>query len=145
MNEEVAREFEQKDEDCYSEPAEESAEDPEELEDIDIATNSLLDNLERVVIENGSLCIRCGAHTLQLVVNDACKSFESTLKELAKIAKKLRCGEFKRILDITKGVKLPHIPVKTRWNTNFVMQRDFLQQKEFFVNLGAQYKELGKF
>lgn len=144
MNEEVIREFQHDDEELDDEAIDESIDDPDELEDIDNATNTLLENLEKVVVENGALCIRCGAHTLQLVVSDACKSFEGPLKEIARIAKKLRCGEFKRILEITKGVKLPHIPVKTRWNTNIMMLRDFLKQNEFFINLGVQYKELGK-
>ncbi|XP_062538921.1 uncharacterized protein LOC134207217 [Armigeres subalbatus] len=142
MNECVSKEFFQEDGELPDdEIINEMAVDPDELEAIDYATNNLMENLEKVVIENGALCVRCGAHTLQLVVNEVCKAFDEPLKGIAKIAKKLRCGEFKRIFEITKGVKLPHIPVKTRWNTNYVMLRDFLEQKEFFINLGSQYKE----
>lgn len=89
-------------------------------------------------------CIRCGAHTLNLVVNDATKQHESELKEITGIVKSYRKAEYINRFKNT-GVALPPIPVKTRWNHYFLMTRSLNKNHDFFNGLGIKYPELGKY
>ncbi|KAL1396049.1 hypothetical protein pipiens_010797 [Culex pipiens pipiens] len=86
-------------------------------------------------------CVRCGAHTLNLVVNDATKQHESELKEITKIVKSYRKAEYMNRFKNT-GVPLPPIPCKTRWNHYFLMTRLLNKNHDFFNGLGIKYPEL---
>lgn len=90
-------------------------------------------------------CIRCGSHTINLVVNDVTTASErddSSLKHIVKIVKYYRKAEYKQAFKLTK-TPLPPIPNKTRWNSHHAMASVLLKHREFYTNLGLQYNELG--
>lgn len=94
---------------------------------------------------NGHLvdCVRCGAHTLNLVVKDATKEHETDMKRIVEIVKAYRKINYSQKFKHT-GVPLPPIPVKTRWNHDYMMTKSLDKNREFFYGLGVKFPELGK-
>lgn len=68
--------------------------------------------------------IRCGAHTIQLMVLDGIKksNFRSIVILAKYIAKKLRTDKFKfEARDAGFDYKVPHVSCTTRWNSDYIM------------------------
>ncbi|XP_055525298.1 uncharacterized protein LOC129725152 [Wyeomyia smithii] len=94
-------------------------------------------NLEINQIE----CVRCGAHTLNLVVADATKIAEAELKAVTKIVKAYRKAEYQTSFKYS-GVAMPPIPNQIRWNHYFLMLRELIKNREFFAGLGVKHPML---
>lgn len=113
-----------------------------DLEDQDEALEGMLSDMESVIAHT-SVTIRCGAHTAQLAVADACKSHQTNIKKVTKVVNSFRNAKFKNFFDISGG-KYPLTPVPTRWNSYYLMMRTLVDQKDFFMKLGEEFEELGK-
>ncbi|XP_062704343.1 zinc finger BED domain-containing protein 4-like [Aedes albopictus] len=103
----------------------------------------LTDEFEESLREHKVECIRCGSHTINLVVNDVTSASErddDALKHIVKIVKSYRRAEYKKAFKITK-TSMPPIPNKTRWNVYYSMATELLENREFFTDMGSQYKE----
>lgn len=101
---------------------------------------------EATLQEHKVECIRCGSHTINLVVNDVTSASEhndGALKHVVKNSKAYRRAEYKQAFKLTK-TPLPPIPNKTRWNSHYSMVSVLIKNREFYSNLGSQYNELGK-
>lgn len=110
-------------------------------EDLDEEVEAALDDLEDVVDGHSIVGVRCGAHTLQLVVADATKPHKIVLKSLNKIVNSLHNAQYKPFFDLA-DMRYPPLPVPTRWNSTFTMLRSVFQQKEKFQRLGQQFPDL---
>lgn len=114
----------------------------EDLEEQDEVLEGMLSDLESV-IGHTLVTVRCGAHTAQLVVADACKSHQADLKKVTKVVILYRNAKYKNFFDISGG-KYPVTPVPTRWNSYYLMMRTLVNQKDFFMKLGEEFEELSK-
>lgn len=54
-------------------------------EEQDDVVEGMLQDLESIVSHTVTVTLRCGAHTVQLVVSDACKGYQHELKMLSKV------------------------------------------------------------
>lgn len=111
-------------------------------EEHDTIVEGMLDDMA-LIISHTSVTIRCGAHTVQLAVSDACKAYQTELKKLSKIVVSYHNAKYKNFFDVSGG-KYPSIPAPTRWNSTYLMAASLLDQKEFFIKLGQEFEELGK-
>lgn len=115
------------------------------LEDYDDTMEGFLNDLNDLICGHQVACIRCGAHTVQLVVSDVCKDevHQRNIKAITKIVVAFHNTKYKNFFEVSGG-KYPSIPGPTRWNSNFLMQQSLLNSKDFFERLGCEYAELGK-
>ncbi|XP_062541736.1 uncharacterized protein LOC134209737 [Armigeres subalbatus] len=106
----------------------------------DLVVEGMLQELESIV-SHTAVTVRCGAHTVQLVVSDACKEYQPELKKLSKLTVSYQNVKYKNFFDVSGG-RYPPTPVATRWNSNYLMAVSLLDQKDFFDKLGQEFKEL---
>ncbi|XP_062553188.1 uncharacterized protein LOC134218246 [Armigeres subalbatus] len=106
----------------------------------DGAIKGLLDDLEDA-IRNQAVGIRCGAHTTQLVVSDACKAHHSEISAITKVVTAMRNTRYKTFFDLSSA-KFPPIPTPTRWGSQYSMMLRLAEQKDIFVKLGDEFEEL---
>lgn len=84
----------------------------------DDGDDDIMDSVESVTKmlgEHEIVCVRCGAHTLNLVVVDVTKRFSTTLTEVVSIVKTFRKVDYKDAYKLNQQ-KYPPIPNVTRWN-----------------------------
>lgn len=120
-------------------------------EDEDTTTPEEVENFRKIIEEFESSIggprlslLRCGAHTLNLVVNDVIKipAFNDQMKELIRVAKAYRKSEYRKLFQ-QASAKLPPLPGVTRWNRHYEMLLVLQEKPTFFDNLADQYTELG--
>lgn len=100
---------------------------------------------QRELFYNKIDCVRCGAHTINLVVNDVTirnSEVEEKLREIIKIVKAYRKADYREYLLHSK-IKLPPIPNVTRWNNYYTMCDILIKHREFYSILGTNNVELG--
>lgn len=105
--------------------------------------NQMIETCENHLAICENQCVRCGVHTLNLVVNDATKSSEKELKAVTKIVKSYRKIEYQQQIKYS-GIAMPPIPSKIRWNHYYLMLNSIVCNKQFFAGLGVKHPELGK-
>lgn len=126
---------------CIEEDNEDSQSSEDETED-DIV-EALLDDLQDVV-GHQSVAIRCGAHTTQLVVSDACKQHQKVIKAATKVVNTMRNTRFNNFFELS-GAKKPPVPPPTRWNNVYNMMKSLSNQKDIFIKLGEEFEELSEY
>lgn len=80
--------------------------------------------------------VRCGAHTLSLIVRGATKrsNIHSVLVLCRRVAKLLRTASYKReARENGFEFKLPHINVVTRWDSDYTMVSLKIHPNDFFL------------
>lgn len=87
--------------------------------------------------------VRCSVHTLQLAVLDVVDKTDKSVKQITQAAKTLKRVKYKLYFD-QHDASFPPIWGPTRWGGIFEMLNSFRSQKDFFMQLGLQYPELGK-
>lgn len=135
------------DEDIQKLPENELSEnEDEQIQEYDDNIECVLNDLHGIINGHQVVCIRCGAHTAQLVVSDVCKEqiYREQIRAITKLVTTFRNAKYKNFFEVSGG-KYPPIPVPTRWNSNFMMNQSLLENKDFFEKLGHEYKELGKY
>ena len=95
------------------------------------------------------ICIRCGAHTLNLVVTDntngsANEETSRIISNIFHIVKAYRKVDYKDTFNLNQQ-KFPPIPNATRWNVNYVLMQTLVSGRPFFDRLAVNAPELGKF
>jgi hypothetical protein len=106
----------------------------DDIDDMEDATESYETNLVS--------CMRCTAHTLQLVVHDVIKLNENSerLKQLREITKLCRNVRLRHNFS-ENNVPLPNLDVITRWGSTYKMVSVFQKNKDFFVNLQKDFDD----
>lgn len=116
-------------------------------DDVEFVEDEILKNLEEMenLMTHDTLinCIRCAAHTLQLVVYDAIK--EENLAKLISEARRLAVAlrkpiNFSKIM--TQNLRKPILNIPTRWNSAYDMMLRLIDLKEFCNNNKSDDTEL---
>ncbi|XP_065078281.1 uncharacterized protein LOC135701417 [Ochlerotatus camptorhynchus] len=106
--------------------------------------DEMLEAVENIVLSGNESCIatlKCAAHTINLVVNDAVDKECDILKKVRKIVKACRKVGYKPFFEIEK-VPLPKIDVETRWGSLYEMINSLHSRKAFFEDIGQKFEEL---
>ncbi|XP_073819412.1 uncharacterized protein [Musca autumnalis] len=115
-------------------------------DDDDVDCQAAINNIESIDFNTSSyqiINIRCGAHTLQLCVNDVLKqqAIKERIENLRDVVKKLRTKKFLNILK-NELHKKPIIDCATRWNSTYNMIERLLEMREIVTTLSANNMEL---
>ncbi|XP_037931580.1 uncharacterized protein LOC119666371 [Teleopsis dalmanni] len=105
-----------------------------------------VDHLELMpsdLVSSGVQSIRCGAHTIQLCVNDVIKteSIKQNIDTCRSVSKKLRTTYYRSMLK-NGGHKAAFIDCITRWNSTYKMIERLLLLKSIITSLGNINAEL---
>ncbi|XP_065093091.1 uncharacterized protein LOC135713785 [Ochlerotatus camptorhynchus] len=106
--------------------------------------DEMLEAVENIVLSGKESCIatlKCAAHTINLVVNDAVDKECDILKKVRKIVKACRKVGYKPFFEIEK-FPLPKIDVETRWGSLYEMINSLHSRKAFFEDIGQKFEEL---
>jgi hypothetical protein len=79
-------------------------------------------------------CVRCVAHTLQLVVADVSKVCQSELKSVREFVKKIKSSKFRERFALS-GTSRPLLDVVTSWMSTYLMLKNILDNMEFYKEL----------
>jgi hypothetical protein len=77
-------------------------------------------------------CVRCVAHTLQLVVADVAKNCKCELQIIRDLVKKMKTTKFRERFALTGT---PMLDVVTRWMSTYLMVKNIFDNMEFYNDL----------
>lgn len=106
--------------------------------------DEMLEAIENIILNGNESCIttlKCAAHTVNLVANDAVDRECETLKKIRKIVKDCRKQNYNAFFRRHK-VPLPKIDVETRWGSLFAMLNSIHVKKTIFAEIGDLFDEL---
>lgn len=118
----------------------------EEMDDDEII--SKIEEYNEMLSELEVVCIRCGAHTLNLVATDNTsgavnKDTSQTIAKVVDIVKAYRKAEFKEAFTLNQQT-FPPIPNATRWHVNYKLMDTLQGGRQFFDRLAINAPALGK-
>jgi hypothetical protein len=96
-----------------------------------------VDVAEKLELETDSTvlnCVRCVAHTLQLVVCDVAKTCKSELKIVRDFVKLMKTSKFRERFALTSTSR-PLLDVVTRWMSTYLMMKNLLDNMPFYKDL----------
>ncbi|XP_058449221.1 uncharacterized protein LOC131433787 [Malaya genurostris] len=85
--------------------------------------------------------VRCAVHTMQLAVHDVVKTYDSSIREIAKVAVTCRQIIYKSSFEIHK-TPLPPLFSRTRWGGVYIMLEHFKTHELFYREMGSSYNVL---
>lgn len=116
-----------------------------------LSDQSIIDEIESVteVLSDHELsCIRCGAHTFNLIVTDQtsgtkCKETAEKIAQIIEIVKSYRKTEHKETFLLNQQ-RFPPIPNTTRWNVHYSLMKILKDNQTFFDRIAVNSPALSK-
>lgn len=102
-----------------------------------------VEDLTELLGEHELVCVRCGAHTINLVVTDATRDVLPVISDIVSVVRAYKKVEYKEAFKLNQQ-RYPPIPNLTRWNVYAALMEVLRKGREFFDRLATNYPELGE-